>query len=99
MMKVCHDVCTYATRLVGVCDTPNVSLALSLAFSLFLSHTHTYTHTYTCAYIHTHTHHQVVDAAFKCGRDIYVHTSKRMLIIDAQGLSSKTKKDKKGTHA
>jgi len=94
---------TYAHMRHGslVCVTHLMSLFLSLSLSLSvsLSHTHIHTHIHVRIHTYTHTQHQVVDAAFKCGRDIYVHTSKRMLIIDAQGLSSKTKKDKKGTHA
>jgi hypothetical protein len=32
---------------------------------------------------------EVVDAAFKCGRDMYVHTSKRLLFVDVQGWTGK----------
>mmetsp|Transcript_13514 Transcript_13514/g.31479 ORF Transcript_13514/g.31479 Transcript_13514/m.31479 type:complete len:254 (-) Transcript_13514:187-948(-) len=32
---------------------------------------------------------EVVDVAFKCGRDMYVHTSKRMLFVDVQGWTGK----------
>mmetsp|Transcript_5110 Transcript_5110/g.12290 ORF Transcript_5110/g.12290 Transcript_5110/m.12290 type:complete len:849 (-) Transcript_5110:132-2678(-) len=32
---------------------------------------------------------EVVDFAFKCGRDMYVHTSKRMLFVDVQGWTGK----------
>jgi hypothetical protein len=32
---------------------------------------------------------QVVDMAFKCGRDMYVHTSKRVIFIDVQGWTGK----------
>ena len=32
---------------------------------------------------------EVIEAAYKCGRDTFIHTSKRLLIIDVQGLSGK----------